>query len=96
MISSKLTIALSLIIGAALVGVYILVYAAKRKTNELTLSEGALVFIHGMGILGGVKIMSLVCENNITCGQDVDHVYIFLGGLAVTWVSVAEFRKRLK
>jgi hypothetical protein len=85
-----------IVFSCLLLAVYILVHFLRKKIQELHLSNAIAVFISGVGIIGGIKVMSQVCEGKLACVDDLDPSINFLGGFSIMWVSLAEFSKKLK
>ena len=52
----------------------------------VTLSEGVIAFLAGAGIVTGVRVCAIGLQ--LIAPTAGDAPYLFLGGLAVVWVSV--------
>ncbi|MBT1701381.1 hypothetical protein KK083_31095 [Fulvivirgaceae bacterium PWU4] len=79
-------------------GMLCLVAYAIIKGDRSNLGDGATAFLGGNGIASGsylclVSFTKLVCENP---GLEQNRPYVFIGGAAVLWLSVASLRAKLK
>lgn len=98
MVSRYLSLFAMLILGVLSGLIYFIVHFLKRrKTSELQLTSIITVFVSSAGIISGIKVMALICENGLgSCVGEGDHICLFLGGVAVTWVSVSESYKKIR
>ena len=76
-------------LGTVCVVIYILV---KRKKAEL--SEGVVLFLACAGIAAGVKVCKIALDPALPLNGD--RLYVFLGGIAVIWVSGQTILERFK
>ena len=84
----NLTIA-GIVVGSVLIAVYLLY--GYRNGVPVDLGKAAIIFIASSGVFAGVKVMIFTFNTELqvliqTEGIDITH--IFLGGLAISWVSI--------
>ena len=77
-------------LGLGLLGIAILFIAYTRKKRQKpSLAEGLVVFLTSSAIPAGLKVCVLAFDKaTIVNVTDNERLYIFVGGLAVIWVSV--------
>nr|VFJ47416.1 MAG: hypothetical protein BECKFW1821A_GA0114235_101622 [Candidatus Kentron sp. FW] len=64
---------------------WISIYFARSKPS---LAEGVVVFITAAGLSAGVKVCVLSLNPEVLTEVENERIYVFLGGLAVIWVSI--------
>jgi len=64
------------------------VAAAVGRRPAPNLAEGAVTFLSGSAICAGIKICLLAANDSKLGVEQSDRIYVFLGGLAVVWVSI--------
>lgn len=74
--------------GLGLGVVCILVYLFRERSRQPNLGTAVVLLISGVGITTGVKLM-VICTTvkDLPAFSEEDRTYIFVGGLAVIWVS---------
>jgi len=82
---------LSIVFGVVLIVIY--VYKTLRNPHinkEPDLADGVVLFLSGAGISAGIKVcyIAIALDSNICIAIGNERTYIFLGGIAVIWVSV--------
>jgi len=65
--------------------VWISLYHARVRPS---LAEVVVVFLTSFGLVAGIKVCVLALNPVILTEVENERVYVFLGGIAVTWVSV--------
>ena len=76
-------------LGSLLIAIYLVI--SYRSGMKMQLSDGVIIFLSCSGFTAGVKVALFAFDSGLnalvqTSGIDVTH--IFLGGLAICWVSV--------
>ena len=86
---------LGIVIASIILLVYLL-YPSKNNKNEL--SDGIIVATSALGVFAGIKVLvfSFVMEKCNVGIFEIESVYVFLGGVAVIWVTVVEIIKKFK
>jgi uncharacterized membrane protein (DUF441 family) len=75
-------------LGLGIVSILALfVSAALGRRTAPNLAEGAVTFLSGAAICAGIKICLLAANGPNLGVEQSDRIYVFLGGLAVVWVS---------
>ena len=82
-------------IGLAIGSVFLILYLLKFKRHS-TLAKGILSILSGNGIAAGIAVMFLSLDTKVCRLDQIEQIYIFIGGVAVTWVSISSFDKVLK
>ena len=78
------------IVGVALglMGIISLFVAAwKFNRPKPTLAEGLVTFLTAAALSAGVKVCVLAFDKKALIAGDSERLYVFLGGLAVIWIS---------
>jgi len=57
------------------------------KKNRLDLKHGVMLFLSTSGISAGIKVCFMALDPTLLSSLNGERTYIFLGGLAVIWVS---------
>ena len=60
-------------------------FKAKSKPS---LAEGVVVFLTSAGLVAGIKVCILALNPDVLTEVENERIYVFLGGLAVIWVSI--------
>lgn len=79
------------IIAANLIGVIlIIIYIIKFKFKNSSLGDAVIILLSSNGLFVGLKLCYLIfAEKNFLPASFQDsYTYIFIGGLAVIWVSI--------
>ena len=79
-------------------GMLCLIAYAVIKGDRSNLGDASTAFLGGTGIVGGsyiclISLSKFVCEN---ADLEQNRYYLFIGGAAVLWQSVASLRVKLK
>lgn len=75
-------------IGLGLLGILALFIATwKFNRPKPRLAEGLVVFLTCAAISAGVKVCLLSFDKQVIGIGDNERLYVFLGGLAVIWIS---------
>jgi len=75
-------------IGLGLLGIIALFISTwKFNRPRPRLAEGLVVFLTCAAISAGVKVCLLSFDKQVTGMGDSERLYVFLGGLAVIWLS---------
>lgn len=75
-------------IGLGLLGIFALFVAKWRYNRPMPrLAEGLVVFLTCAAIMAGVKVCLLSFDVQVVGMNDNERLYVFLGGLAVIWLS---------
>lgn len=83
-------------IALGLLGIVALfVVAVIKKRQRPELSDGVIAFLAAAGISSGVKVCFLSLNPNVLQSIENERAYVFLGGLAVVWVSLDTIWKLL-
>ncbi len=84
---------ITIIVGAVLVIGYLL-----RMRRNASLTDAIIIFLATNGIVAGLKLWyyTFVMPKFLPESVGEGRTYIFIGGLAVIWVTVREVLKRLK
>ena len=61
-----------------------------------SLGEGMTVFLAGAAICPGLRVCFLSVYKPSSMLNTSDNIYIFLGGLAIIWVSIETIKKELQ
>lgn len=83
-----LCLLIGVVAGVVTVAAYVLMCVFKYKTSP-KLSEAVIIFICCCGLMAGIKLCYIVLTSDIFKNMKSDIVYIFVGGLAIIWVSFA-------
>ena len=73
------------ILGSVLVGLYL--FASLRRKNTPNLRDAAVLFLASCGASAGVKLCVMSVSSASLAALNEERAYIFLGGLAVVWIS---------
>lgn len=65
-----------------------------RKRGQVNLGDGVHLFIAGAAITVGIKVCVLALSPRIVQLADGERTYVFLGGMALVWVSVETIIKK--
>ena len=65
------------------------------RGNHRNPVDGLLVFLGGMGCVGGANSLIFACIGPDSCLMGMMRPYIFLGGVALLWVSSDGVRLRI-
>lgn len=86
------------LLGGFVIGVvFIVIYVVRERRSEPNLGTAAVLLISGIGITTGVRLMVIcVTVKKLMPFGEEDRVYIFIGGLAVIWVSVEAIVRTLR
>ncbi len=73
--------------GVLCVLAYVLT-TVRHQTRKVLLSDGVMLFLATSGIAAGIKVCTIALNRSLLTTLKEERTYIFLGGLAVIWVSV--------
>ena len=88
---------LGIMIGSLLVGIYI--YNTNRNRTSTNLARAAILFLSGTLLIGGVKVIIFAFNPELLVlvkKEGIESAHIFLGGLAICWVSIISASEILK
>jgi hypothetical protein len=77
------------VIGSALIAIY--GFLGYRKRTPVQLVNAAVLFLSGSGAVAGVKVIIFAFNPELLAlvrKEGIDIAHVFLGGLAIFWVSV--------
>ena len=83
------------IVAAIVLLIYVL-YPSKIKKNEL--SDGIIVATSALGAFGGLKVFvfAIVMVKCNVGKFEIEQIYVFLGGVAMIWISLEGIFKKFK
>lgn len=76
----------SIFIGSFAAAIYIYLQARSRKFPKLT--NMVILFMSSGGVAAGIKVCSLAYYSALFNSGIEDNLYIFIGGVSVTYVSI--------
>lgn len=83
-------------IGLGLLGIFALFFATwKFNRPKPNLSEGLITFLTCTAFSAGIKVCILAFDKRIIGIGNNERPYVFLGGLAVIWISLEAIWKTL-
>ena len=77
--------------GLGLGALVVIAYALARgraAAHDANLAQAVLIFLAVNGLCAGIKVCTLAMASPILAPLGTDRTYVFLGGLAVAWVSL--------
>lgn len=74
-------------LGSLCIAGYLAVCVTGATKLAPKLSEAAVLLLSSAGFISGIKVALLAFDPAIT-GIDNERLYIFLGGIALMWVSI--------
>ena len=81
-------------VSAALSLLVVVIYLLSRAHRQRDLSEAVNLILCTGGTVGGIKIMwNAILDERYHALGATDWVFIFIGGVAVLWVSLSGIRK---
>jgi hypothetical protein len=83
------------IVGSLLTLLFVLQRVSSEQPN-LTLGRGVTVFLSGYGVVAAIKFSFVIALDPSLPLSEADRVYMFIGGLAVLWVSVGTVVDRFR
>ncbi|EDN69313.1 membrane protein [Beggiatoa sp. PS] len=81
----------AVLLGSFLVSFYVGIELSQRKMPDL--GKAVLIFLAASGIVAGIKVIILSFLDTIPEG---DKLYVFVGGVAVMWVSITSMGELLQ
>ena len=84
----------SILLGVLMTLIYVLIQA--RAHRKPYLSDGVVIFLSSAGIIAGIKVCGLSLDSSVFRSMGTERLYVFIGGLAVIWVSLQALWKPLE